>query len=83
MGISGAEIDWLQLEKSAIESKDTTGPICKSPTNVSLRDDFQLLVHYVVGEIFLWHLSPKPVSGQCDKRMLLDFNDWPARTYRQ
>ena len=24
----------------------------------------QVLVHYVVGEIFLWHMSPKPVSRE-------------------
>jgi hypothetical protein len=23
----------------------------------------RVLVHYVVGEILLWHMSPKPVSG--------------------
>ena len=32
----------------------------------------RILVHYVVGEIFLWHMSPKPVSGQWDMRMLPD-----------
>ena len=29
-----------------------------------------LVGHYVVGEILLRHMSSKPVSGQCDKRML-------------
>jgi len=27
-----------------------------------------ILVHYVVDEISLRQMSPKPVSGQCDKR---------------
>jgi hypothetical protein len=29
-----------------------------------------LQTNHVDGEIRLWHMSPKPVSGQCDMRML-------------
>src|ERR1035438_9580330 len=30
-----------------------------------------LLVHHSIQEILLRHMSPKPVWGQCDKRMLV------------
>jgi hypothetical protein len=30
-----------------------------------------VLVHYVVDELRLQHMSPKSVWGQCDKRMLV------------
>jgi len=57
-----------------------TGILCESWNGIAIvvrgRRDAKfpisrILVHYVVDEIRLQHVSPQPVSGQCDKQTLL------------